>query len=83
MAENDCLSERTELVRSGIKMTFSVVQVENGRTRIIGTIWAGEESDARAIASNVIQADDPQSIVIRRTEQSEVPMEAGTVRWDL
>jgi|GEM_PF-4426965 len=55
-------------------MTYSVMQVENGRTQIIGTIWAGEEADAQAMATDVHAGIDPHLIVVRPAEQTEVPV---------
>ena len=59
-------------------MTYQLVRIEkNGRQQIMGTIWAGEEADARMIACTICGSDDPQSFMLRQTEINEMPLRLG------
>jgi hypothetical protein len=56
-------------------MTFSVIAVQDKRERVVGTIWAEGEAQARLVASNVYPAQQSaESIQIRPTDQREVPL---------
>ena len=52
-------------------MTFSVVSNDAGRIRVVGTIWALQESGAQQLASELIE--DGQRVTIKRTEEREIP----------
>lgn len=54
-------------------MTFSVIQRDPDRQRIIGTLWADDEPRARALASAFFPAV-ADNLSLRRTEDSEIPM---------
>lgn len=55
-------------------MTFSVIAVQNEREKVVGTIWAEGEAQARLVASNVYPTQQPESIQIRPTDQRELPL---------
>jgi hypothetical protein len=56
-------------------MTFSVIAVQDKREKVVGTIWAEGEAQARLVASNVYPAQlGTDSIQIRPTEQRELPL---------
>lgn len=55
-------------------MTFAVVEVGAGSERVVGTIWASAESEAQTIASDLLNAQEKQTVVIRRSEEREIPM---------
>ena len=58
-------------------MTFAVVQVGESRERIVGTIWADDESEAQQVATMVIQpVEQHQSErwMVRRSEEREIPL---------
>jgi hypothetical protein len=55
-------------------MTFTVIESGSGSERVVGTIWANAESEAQAIASDLLQAPDRDKVVLRRTEEREIPM---------
>ena len=55
-------------------MTFAVIDKGNGSEKIVGTIWASAESEARTIATDLLQNPQNQDVVIRRAEESEIPM---------
>lgn len=55
-------------------MTFSVIAVQDKREKVVGTIWAEGEAQARLVASNVYPAQQSaDSIQIRPTDQRELP----------
>lgn len=58
-------------------MTFTVVTVSENRERMLGTIWAAGESEARQMASSIFEpsADlKPEQLVVRRAEEREIPL---------
>jgi hypothetical protein len=55
-------------------MTFVVLSVENEREKVLGTIWADGESQARLMASNVYQPTRDDSIRVKQIEQRELPL---------
>lgn len=54
-------------------MTFSVVAVENEREKVVGTIWADGEAQAKMIASNVYPSTGENDVWVRPTELREIP----------
>lgn len=58
-------------------MTFSIIERESDRQRVIGTLWADDERRAEALASAFFPAV-AQNLVVRRTEDSEIPMRFAT-----
>ena len=55
-------------------MTFAVIDNANGNEKVVGTIWASAESEARLIASDLVPAPQNEHVVIRRAEEREIPM---------
>jgi hypothetical protein len=58
-------------------MTFTVVTVQDNRERMLGTIWAQAESDARQMASSLFEQGaepNPDRLVVRRAEEREIPL---------
>ena len=55
-------------------MTFSVILLENDKTKkIIGTIWASEETQASAMARDLCKAKEGQISVRKCSEDREIP----------
>ena len=55
-------------------MTFSVVLVENDKpNKVIGTIWASEETQASALARDLCQVPEGQIAVRKCAEDREIP----------
>ena len=57
-------------------MTYSVIRVENDRPRVIGTIWAKQETEAQAIAVGLCQRNENERVEIRPAAEREMPMAA-------
>ena len=55
-------------------MTFAVVEVGAGSEKVVGTIWASAESEAQTIASDLLNTSENEKVVIRRSEEREIPM---------
>ena len=56
-------------------MTFAVIELGGeSHEKVVGTIWAGGESDAQAIASNLFGEPEKERVIIRRDEEREIPM---------
>ena len=55
-------------------MTFTVIEAGGGSERVVGTIWAAAESEAQSIASDLLHAPEGDKVVLRRTEEREIPM---------
>ena len=58
-------------------MTFTVLTVSENRERMLGTIWAAGESDAKQTASSLFEASadaKPEQLVVRRAEEREIPL---------
>ena len=55
-------------------MTFAVIETGTGCEKVVGTIWASAESEAQTIASDLLKIPDGESVVIRRSEEREIPM---------
>ncbi len=55
-------------------MTFSVILLENDKPKkIIGTIWANEETQASALARDLCKSPDGQIAVRMSSENREIP----------
>jgi hypothetical protein len=55
-------------------MTFSVVLLENDKPmKVIGTIWANEETQASALAREFCQSQEGQITVRKADEVREIP----------
>jgi hypothetical protein len=55
-------------------MTFVVLSVENEREKVVGTIWADGEAQARLMVSNIYQPARDDSIRVKQVEQRELPL---------
>ena len=55
-------------------MTFIVLSVENEREKVVGTIWADGEAQARLMATNVYHPARDDSIRVKQIEQRELPL---------
>ena len=55
-------------------MTFAVVSVGKEQEKVVGTIWAQEESQAQLIASSLCSQGPNETVVVRRTEDREIPL---------
>ena len=55
-------------------MTFSVVLLENDKPKkVIGTIWASEETQASALARDFCQGEEGPIAVRKCSEDREIP----------
>jgi hypothetical protein len=55
-------------------MTFSVLLVDGDQQRkVIGTVWANEESQANALAKHVCAGEAGQ-VLVERCEDREIPL---------
>ena len=58
----------------GATMTFSVVLLENDKpNKVIGTIWASEETQASAMAHDLCKGQKGQIAVRKCSEDREIP----------
>jgi hypothetical protein len=55
-------------------MTFAVIDMGGGSEKVVGTIWASQESEAQTIAADLLQVPEKDKVVIRRAEEREIPM---------
>ena len=55
-------------------MTFAVIDMGTGSEKVVGTIWASAENEAQTIASDLLKIPEGQRVVIRRSEEREIPM---------
>jgi len=55
-------------------MTFAVIDTGSGSDKVVGTIWASAETEAQAIASDLLKIPERQTVVIRRAEERELPL---------
>lgn len=55
-------------------MTFSVLLMEDNKPKkVIGTVWASEESLAATMARAFLPAQEQEKVVVRKIEQREIP----------
>lgn len=55
-------------------MTFSVILLENDKPKkVIGTIWANEETQASALAHDLCKGEQGQITVRKCSEDREIP----------
>ena len=57
-----------------IRMTFSVVIIEDNRPKVVGTVWASDESSARALAPAIADGNPSITVSIQRAEEREIPL---------
>jgi hypothetical protein len=56
-------------------MTFTVVQLGGDTEKVVGTVWADAEAEARTIASDLHgTSGNEQTLDVRRTEERELPL---------
>lgn len=55
-------------------MTFSVVVMEDNGAKVVGTVWATDEHNARALAPAIAPSTDCDRVSIRRAEERELPL---------
>jgi hypothetical protein len=53
-------------------MTFTVIELGVDSEKVVGIIWAGAETEAQAIMTDLL-APKKENVVIRRAEDREVP----------
>jgi hypothetical protein len=63
-----------EINGCGAVMTFAVIDTGSGSDKVVGTIWANAETEAQAIASDLLKIPERQTVVIRRAEERELPL---------
>jgi hypothetical protein len=55
-------------------MTFAVIDMGGGSEKVVGTIWASQESEAQTVMSDLLNLPENDKVVIRRAEEREIPM---------
>jgi hypothetical protein len=55
-------------------MTFSVKQRNVENQRVIGTLWAGDESLAVTLLALFFPPDAQASLLVQRTDDREIPL---------
>jgi hypothetical protein len=55
-------------------MTFAVIELGSGSEKVVGTFWADAEAEAQSIASDLVHVQDKHNMVLRRSEDRELPM---------
>jgi hypothetical protein len=58
-------------------MTFSVLLVTDRERRVVGTLWADDESKAKTLAP-MLYGCDGDSVQICRTDDREIPLRLAT-----
>lgn len=54
-------------------MTFIVLSIENEREKVVGTIWADGEAQARLMATNIYEPKTDDLIRVKQVERRELP----------
>jgi hypothetical protein len=54
-------------------MTFSILLVKDHKPRVVGTLWADDETKARALAP-VLYGSQGEQVEVCRTEDREIPL---------
>lgn len=54
-------------------MTFSVMVITEDQQRVVGTLWADDETRARDLAPAVCTCREGERVTVRRTENREIP----------
>ena len=54
-------------------MTFSVMLVKENQSRVVGTLWAHDESNAQALAPALCSCREGERLSVCRTEDREIP----------
>jgi hypothetical protein len=55
-------------------MTFSIVQCQEGSQRVVGTVWADDESGAEAMAPMFFPSAEKSSLSIQLDDDREIPL---------
>ena len=55
-------------------MTFAVVLTQDNRPRVVGTLWADDESNAQALAPQLCGCGEGGRLTLCRTEDRELPL---------
>ena len=61
----------------GSTVTFSVLVVENDRSKVVGTLWAADEAGAKAMAPMLYPHQHSAMVDVRRAEERELPFRIG------
>lgn len=59
-------------------MTFSVLLVKDDQARVVGTLWADDESKAKAVAPMLCGCSEGEKLNVRRAEDREIPLRLAT-----
>ena len=54
-------------------MTFSLMLIKDDQPRVIGTLWANNEANARSLANEFRPCPETEQLRICRTEDREIP----------
>ena len=54
-------------------MTFAVMLVKNDQPKVIGTLWAPDEANAKAVAPALCTCTEGERLNVCRTEDREIP----------
>ena len=59
-------------------MTFSVLVIKNDQPRVVGTLWADDETRARDLAPAICTCGEGEQVRLLRTESREIPLRMCT-----
>jgi len=59
-------------------MTFSVLVIKDDQPRVVGTLWADDESRARDLAPVMCSCGEGEQVRLLRTESREIPLRVST-----
>jgi predicted transcriptional regulator len=60
-------------------MTFSVLLIKNDQPRVVGTLFANDQTNAEALAPAICGCSQGESIRVCRTEDREIPLRISSV----
>ena len=59
---------------AGGLMTFLVLLLKENQPKVIGTLWASDETSAQALAPAICSCSKGTTLSVRRTEDREIPL---------
>jgi hypothetical protein len=54
-------------------MTFSMTLISDNQPRIVGTLWANDEDNARSLATLLRPCAESEQLKVSRTDDREIP----------
>lgn len=59
---------------AGGLMTFLLLLLKENQPKVIGTLWASDETSAQALAPAICRCSNGTTLSVRRTEDREIPL---------